>query len=248
VESSDVLAFDLAAPFVSANTNRQWKVEVPNSPADNPADLLYSTFLGGSASNQGHAIVTDGAGNAYVTGETRSTNFPATLGAFDTSHNGNTDAFVAKFSPAGNALVYATFVGGGGGDSGGGIAVDGAGSATMRGTTYSADFPTTPGSFDTSYNGGILFGGDAFVARLNPAGSALIYATFLGGSASDSGRAIAVDNRGSALVTGYTGSIDFPTTPGAFNTSHNGYTDTFVVRLALGLQSRRAYLPVIFCQ
>ena len=122
----------------------------------------------------------DGAGSAYVTGGTKSSDFPTTPGAFDTSYNGgNCDAFVVKLNPAGSGLAYATFLGGSGGDYGYGIAVDGTGSAYVTGGTSSTDFPTTPGAFDTSYNGSC---GDAFVVKLNPAGSGLAYATFLGGS------------------------------------------------------------------
>ena len=131
------------------------------------------------ADDCGDGIAVDGAGSAYVTGYTYSTDFPTTPGAFDTSYNGGCDAFVAKLNPAGSGLAYATFLGGSGSDYGYGIAVDGAGNAYVTGYTGSTDFPTTPGAFDTSYNGGYC---DAFVVKLNPAGSGLVYATFLGGS------------------------------------------------------------------
>ena len=171
----------------------------------------------------------DGAGSAYVTGYTLSTDFPTTPGAFDTSYNGNDDAFVAKLNPAGSGLAYATFLGGSGIDDGYGIAVDGAGSAYVTGETESSDFPTTPGAFDTSFNGGT---GDAFVAKLNPAGSGLAYATFLGGSSEDDGYGIAVDGAGSAYVTGYTGSSDFPTTRRLrHKLQRRHYGDAFVAKL-----------------
>ncbi len=108
-----------------------------------------------------------------------------------------------------------------------GIAVDAAGSAYAIGGTTSSDFPTTPGAFDASYNGS----NDAFVVKLNPTGRALAYATFLGGSSYDYGYGIAVDATGSACVTGGTGSPNFPTRPGAFDTSYNGGNDTFVAKL-----------------
>ncbi len=194
----------------------------------NPAGnaLIYSTFLGGSRSDKGYGIAVDGAGSAYVTGSTGSSDFPTTSGAFDTNPN---DAFVVKLNPAGSGLAYATFLGGSDSDPANAIAVDGAGSAYVAGTTRSSNFPTTPGAFDTSYNGG--HDGDAFVVRLNPAGSGLAYATFLGGSDSDSANAIAVDGAGSAYVTGHTSSSNFPTTPGAFDTSSNGARDAYVARL-----------------
>ena len=129
----------------------------------------------------------DSAGQAYVTGRTSSADFPASLGpGYDTSFNGSSggDAFVVKLDAAGTALRYATFLGGSAGDSGYGIAVDGAGQAYVTGSTSSADFPASLGpGYDTSFNGS----GDAFVVKLDAAGTALRYATFLGGSGSDGG-------------------------------------------------------------
>ena len=111
----------------------------------------------------------DGVGSAYVTGETMSANFPTTPGAFDASHNGGWDAFVAKLNSAGSGLAYAAFLGGSAyTDVGNGIAVDGTGSVYVTGRTYSANFPTTPGAFDASINGG----DDAFVAKLALGGGA----------------------------------------------------------------------------
>jgi hypothetical protein len=193
---------------------------------DDPSDLLYGTFIGGSYRDWGLGIAIDGGGNAYVTGVTWSSDFPTTPGAFDTSYNGYCDAFVVKLNPNGSSLVYGTFIGGSSGDYGEGIAVDGGGNAYVTGWTYSSDFPTTPGAFDTS-----LDSDDAFVVKLNPTGSSLSYGTFIGGSAFDHGEGIAVDVGGNAYVTGWTYSSDFLTTPGAFDTSHNGYSDAFVVKL-----------------
>ncbi len=196
----------------------------------NPAGsaLIYATFLGGSGWDTVDAMAVDGQGAAYVTGSTRSSDFPTTPDAFDTSLNVDYDAFVVKLNPAGSALVYATFLGGSQSDRGRGIAVDGEGAAYVTGWTRSDDFPTTDGAFQTSYNGGFY---DAFVVKLNPAGSDLAYATFLGGSHSDLGRGIAVDGEGAAYVTGYTSSSDFPTAPGAFDTSPSGGVDVFVAKL-----------------
>jgi Leucine-rich repeat (LRR) protein len=189
--------------------------------------LAYATFLGGSGDDYGLAIAMDGAGSAYVTGPTCSSDFPTTVGAFDTSYSDNCDAFVVKFNVAGTELAYATFLGSSGGDLGEGIAVDGAGSAYVTGNTGSSNFPTTAGAFDTSHNGYY----DAFVVRVNANGAGLVYATFLGGSSWDENPAIAVDRAGSAYVAGETYSSDFPTTAGAFDTTHNGGNDTFVVKL-----------------
>jgi Mg-chelatase subunit ChlD len=235
-------AFEVVAPFASLNaspatgdaSDAPASNHSPNAPTDNPADLLYSTFLGGSnSSDEGRAIAVDSAGSAYVIGTTYSIDFPTTPGAFDTSYNGGSpfgDAFVAKLNPAGSALVYATFLGGSARDEGKAIAVDGAGSAYVTGATKSTNFPTTPDAFDTSYNGGTDLN-NAFVVKLNPAGSGLVYATFLGSSSGDDGRAIGVDSAGSAYVIGTTFSSDFPTTPGAFDISFNGVSDAFVVKL-----------------
>jgi beta-propeller repeat-containing protein len=203
--------------------------------------LSYSTYLGGSFFDQGNAIAVDGAGSAYVTGSGTSTDFPTTAGAFDTSSNGGSDAFATKLDSAGAALTYSTYLGGSLDDQGNGIAVDGAGSAYVIGYTASVGpgtgtpFPTTSGAFDTIYNGG----GDGFVTKLNTAGAALTYSTFLGGTGYDQGNGIAVDGAGRAYVTGYTNSTPgssvtdtpFPTTAGAFDTTYNGAYDAFLTKV-----------------
>ncbi len=223
VQPRGAQTFDVAAPFTPARGNRQSAIRNLQS-----GDLLYGTFLGGSSYEGGNGIAVDGAGSAYVTGYTASSGFPTTPGAFDTGYNGSSDAFVVKLNPAGSGLAYATFLGGSASDQGRGIAVDGAGSAYVTGSTASSGFPTTPGAFDTSFD-------NTFVVKLNPAGSGLAYATFLGGSdGDDEGYAIAVDGAGCAYVTGWTYSGDFPTTPGAFATSFDtSYysSDAFVVKL-----------------
>ena len=189
--------------------------------------LAYSTYLGGRDDDDGSGIAIDVAGRAYVTGRTASRNFPTSAGAFDRSYNGRGDAFVTKLNARGSALAYSTYLGGRGNDWGDGIAVDGSGQAYVTGGTYSTDIPTTPGAFDRSSSGG---NGDAFVTKLNAAGSTLAYSTYLGGSDEDGGGGIAVDKAGSAYVTGDTGE-DFPTSAGAFDTSSNGYYDAFVTKL-----------------
>ncbi|MYL22056.1 hypothetical protein GLW04_19460, partial [Halobacillus litoralis] len=159
--------------------------------------LVYSTYLGGTSSEQGFGIAVDEMGNAYVTGETRSVDFPTTPGAFDTTYNGNNDVFVTKLNADGSTLVYSTYLGGTGFDRGLGIAVDEMGNAYVTGLTVSADFPTTPGAFDTTYNGNF----DGFVTKLNADGSTLVYSTYLGGTGFDQGSGIAVDEMGNAYVT-----------------------------------------------
>jgi hypothetical protein len=186
--------------------------------------LSYSTFLGGS--DTGYAIAADAAGNAYVTGTTNSPTFPITSGAFQPGLLGASNAFVSKLNSLGTALVYSTYLGGGGDDTGYAIAVDTNGDAYVTGNTTSSDFPTTPGAFQKAFAGGCYSGnllcGDAFVTEINPTGTALVYSTFLGGASYDVGYGIALDSANSAYVTGNTISSDFPSTAGAFQTSNAG--------------------------
>ncbi len=192
------------------------------------ASLRYATFLGGSGYDPGDALAVDAAGNVYVASRTNSTNFPVTGGAFDGIYSGGTDAFVTKLNATGGALVYSTFLGGRAYDSADSVAVDSAGNAYVTGHTNSTDFPTTFGTYDSTY-GGV---NDTFVARLDARGRALTYSTFLGGAASDAGESIALGPTGDVYVTGRTDSTDFPTTPGAFDTTYNGGTDALLVRLS----------------
>jgi len=160
--------------------------------------LLYSTYLGGGGDDQGYGIAVDGSGCAYVTGYTSSTDFP-TVNPYDGSYNGGSyDVFVAEFSPAGNSLLYSTYLGGSGDDCGyadsPGIAVDYSGCAYVIGYTGSTNFPMVS-PYDGSYNGGVE---DVFVTKFSPAGSSLIYSTYLGGSSNERGVGIAVDDSGCA--------------------------------------------------
>jgi hypothetical protein len=173
--------------------------------------LAYSTYLGGSGSDVVDGIAVDASGNVYVTGFAGSTDFPTIVGAFQTTFGGGVaDVFISKLNSAGSALVYSTFVGGSAFDQGTGIVIDASGNAYVVGGTFSNDFPTTPGAFQTTSRGG----DKAFVSKLNRSGSALSYSTYLGGSTSDAGFGIALDASGNAYVTGFTFSNDFPTTPG----------------------------------
>ncbi|MFB3896911.1 MAG: SBBP repeat-containing protein [bacterium] len=184
--------------------------------------LAYSTYLG---SGVGYSIAVDGSRSVYITGETYSSSFPTTLGAFDTSYNGNGDIFVTKLNASGTALVYSTLLGGSGEDYSYGIAVDSSGNAYITGQS-SPGFPTTPGAFDTTYHG-------VFVTKVDSTGTTLVYSTYLGNGV---GYSIAVDGSGNAYITGYTSSTDFPTTPGALDTSSNSSApywapDGFVTKL-----------------
>ena len=187
--------------------------------------LVYATYLGGSGGDSGEGLAVDTAGQAYVTGSTGSLDFPV-AGHPVQAHPRGEDAFVAKLNAAGSALVYATYLGGSGGDSGYGLAVDAAGQAYVTGYTDSLDFPVAGHPVQAHPRGA----GDAFVAKLNADGSALVYATYLGGSGGDSGGGLAVDAAGQAYVTGSTGSLDFPVTGRPVQAHHNGGQDAFVAR------------------
>ena len=202
-------------------------------------ELAYATFLGGSGLDEGFSVTVDSFGNAYVTGNTNSTDFPVTPGAFDTSYNGGWDSFVAKLNAAGCALVFATFLGGSGDDVGFGVALDDAGNAYVGGSTASVSFPITAGAIDTSLNGSY----DVFLSVLTPAGDALVYSTYLGGDDSDGGASVALDAAGAVYLAGETESHDFPVTPGAFDMNLKG-PDGFVAKLTLPLPPGVADLAV----
>jgi hypothetical protein len=189
--------------------------------------LVYSTYLGGKSYDEGWSIAVDESGNAYLTGKTLSADFPTTATAFDTSWNGGYDSFVSKLNAAGNALVYSTYLGGKDYDWGRGIALDKADNAYIIGYTCSTNFPTSNNTIDNSWNGKY----DVFVSKLNASGTALLYATFLGGKNDDCSRTIAVDSSGNAYITGYTFSPDFPITSNALNTIYNDNNDAFVSKL-----------------
>ncbi len=195
--------------------------------------LIFSTYLGGSGSDIARGIAVDGAGAVYVTGSTISTDFP-TQAPFQGSNAGANDAFVTKLNDKGSALLYSTYLGGPssgaaqGNDVGLGIAVDGTGAAYVAGYTFSTAFPT-----QVPFQGSSAGGADAFVTKLNPAGSALPYSTYLGGSGDDTAQGIAVDGTGAAYITGDTwpGAVAFPT-QNPFQASNGGGPDAYVTKLA----------------
>jgi len=221
--------------------------------------LVYSTFLGGAIDEYGYGIALDGSGDAYVTGQSWSKDFPVAGNAFQSTNNGYANdafnAFITEVNSAGTGLVYSTFLGGSGippqpcgsdctasgsGDTGNAIAVDGLGDAYVTGSAISSNFPTTSGAFQTVNNAaGLLqskgtIGVNAFVTELNPGGSTLLYSTYLGGSVQDSGNGIALDGLGGVYIAGGATSTDFPVTTGAFQTVNNGDGDAFVAKLAIG--------------
>lgn len=225
--------FELAARYDPQRAAEAEAIEARQPQTDStPQALAYATYLGGSSNDFGNGLAADAAGDAYVTGMTSSPDFPTTPGVFGRFyHGGPSDVFVAKVHSAGSALVYATFIGGVGDDLaedvGNSIAIDVAGNAYVIGRTNSRRFPTTPGAYDTTFNGS----DDAFALKLNATGTALLYSTFLGGRKHETGLDIAVDGEGTAYLTGWTLSSDFPTlTAPAYAAPHGGY-DTFVTKL-----------------
>jgi hypothetical protein len=166
--------------------------------------LEYSTYLGGDNDDFAGGIAVDAAGNAYIVGLTKSTNFP-TRNALQTQNAGGYDDFVAKISPAG-ALVYSTYLGGLGDEINSGVAVDGVGNAYVAGSTSSANFPIR-NALQSIYAGGLH---DGFISKISPDGLSLVFSTFLGGSTEDFAYAIALDSSGNIYTTGRTDSPDFP--------------------------------------
>ncbi len=187
--------------------------------------LLYSTFLGGTGDDEAFGIAIDAPMNAYLTGRTNSADFP-TLGPAQALFGGGAyDAFVTRISPSGNSVVYSTYLGGAGDDQGRGIAINGALNAFVTGGTTSANFPTRS-AFQANLSGP----SDAFVTKLFPTGASIEYSTYLGGSGTDEGRGIGIDLVGSAYVSGFTESNNFPTMD-PFQAAFGAVRDAFVTKL-----------------
>jgi len=192
--------------------------------------LVYCGYIGGKSGDFGNGIAVDSSRNAYITGSTNSTEatFPV-VGGPDLTHNGNSDAFVAKVNASGTALVYCGYISGSASDGGYGIAVDGSGNAYVAGETSSdeATFPVIGGP-DLTYKGNA----DAFVAKVNAFGTALVYCGYIGGFSDDDGSGIAVDGSGNAYVTGYTYSDEatFPVFGGP-DLTQNGYNDAYIAKV-----------------
>lgn len=189
--------------------------------------LIFSTFIGGNEDDIGRAIYVDDTGNIYCSGAARA-NFPVTSGAFDTSYNyGPYDGFILKMNPTGTTLFYCTYYGGSGNDTSNGISVDDLGNAYVTGNTHSYDFPTTAGSFDTSFNGTF----DGHLVKINPTGTSLVYSTFIGGSNQDRHFGIILRSNYNIVLSGFSDSADYPTTIGAYDTSHNGGHDAVLTEI-----------------
>ncbi|MCG3119198.1 MAG: hypothetical protein ALAOOOJD_01543 [bacterium] len=194
--------FPTANPIQAALMGTKDAFVTKLNPSGSP---LYSTYLGGSSSEEGRGIAVDSQGYACVTGLTVSDNFP-TASPLQTNRGGSNEAFVTKFNPAGSALIYSTYLGGSNDEEAYGIAVDNAGNAYVTGSTTSNNFPTA-NPLQPNLKGSF---GDAFVTKINPAGSAFVYSTYFSGGFNTSGRGIAVDSQGNAYITGRDSGTNFP--------------------------------------
>ncbi len=217
-----------SANFPLANANQTtnaggYDVFVLKMNADG-SELVYSTYVGGDDEDEGHSIVADSTGNAYVTGSTNSSNFPL-AGAIQTTKGVDEDVFVFKIGSAGDTILYSTYVGGDGDDGGESIAIDANGNAYVTGFTTSTDFPLANAYQDT-YGGGSF---DAFLFKIDSSGSTFLYSTFLGGNGDDGSYCVTVDLVDEVYVTGHTFSSNFPVV-NAFQSTNAGEYDVFLVK------------------
>jgi Beta-propeller repeat len=211
---------------IEANGDVGFKVGPYDSSAELVIDpvIVFTSLLGGSSQDQASAVAADAYGNVVVAGWTSSTNFPVMAASRQPQFGGSVDAFVAKFGGNGSDLIFCTFIGGNGDDRATGLALDTAGNIYVAGHTASTNFPIVS-AVQTKLNGPE----DAFVAKLNPAGTKLLYSTFFGGSNVDAANAIAVDIFGQAYIGGDTSSTDLPILNGAYTTNQGGQ-DGFVAK------------------
>jgi len=197
----------------------------------NSSTLVYGTYLGGAGNDIGNGIINVDSGEVVVIGNTSSSNFPTTTGALDTTYNGGLysgDCFVTRLNDTGTRLVYSTYLGGSGSEYGGGIVRNGSNGVIITGLTNSTNFPTTAGAFSDSMRGIH----NCFITNLNSTGSQLRYSTYFGGTGNDAGSKAVSDGNGGVILTGGTGSADFPITHASYDTSFNGASDCFVSHLA----------------
>ena len=224
ITGSAYSGFPLKNPY---QFSAQGSTDVIISEIDTSIGLIYSTYLGGGSSESGNGIVVDSTGNAYVTGDTLSPDFP-TLNAFNSTYSGSTDGFLFKIGPTGH-LIYSTYFGGNDTDHSYAVDVDDKSCAYICGVTFSSNLPTI-NAFDSDYTPGV-WPGDAFVAEFEPSGDSLNFSTYIGGRWEDDAYDIAVDASGCSYAVGRANSISFPTTPDAFDPSYSSNGEAFVLKL-----------------
>ncbi|UCG03866.1 MAG: SBBP repeat-containing protein [Candidatus Heimdallarchaeota archaeon] len=195
-----------------------------------PLMLSFSTFLGGGGYDYAYDVAVDTYNNTYIIGQTDSVAFPVIPSALNTSFNGgSSDLFITKLNPVGSSLIFSTYLGGSGEDSGFSIVVDTYNNTYFTGKTSSQDYPITPNAINDSFSGEY----DIFITKLNGTGNKLVYSTYLGGDDDDSAREIMVDAFNNTYITGETESLDFPATSGAFDETYNGGTsDAYIAKVS----------------
>lgn len=225
---SQSVNFPVTAGAYDETHNGQRDVCIFEMSADG-SQLLWSTFLGGLQWDRAFGMALDSSDNILFAGQTDSPDYPTTPGAYDETLNGGADVFVSKLNPTGSELLWSTYVGGTDNEIATSLVLDELGNPVMTGHAHAGDYPTTPGAYDETFNGGSI---DVFVTKLDGFDSAMIWSTFLGGDAGENGGAIVLDLSENPLVTGGVASSDFPTTPGAYDTSLDGEGDLFVAKLS----------------
>jgi len=199
----------------------------------NLENLLVSTFLGGDSNDYAYSISIDDSGYVFVVGETNSPDFPTTPCAYDTTYDINMDAYVSKFDGNLQNLIASTFLGDFYDDRANSVSIDNRGNVYVTGWTWSSDFPTTPHAYDVTYN----YSCDGFISKFDSGLANLLASTFLGSVSYDYAHSIAIDDSGNVYVTGWTYSPDFPTIPGAYDTTYNGSRDAFVSKFDCNLEN-----------
>src|SRR5581483_4011162 len=188
--------------------------------------LLASTYLGGSNDDQPRSLSLDSSGNVYISGYTKSANFPTTAGAYQVSRSGTQDAFISKLNPNLTTLLASTYLRGPSGDPLS-LALDSSGNVYVAGTAGST-LPTSVGAIQKTFGGGST---DAFISKLNPNLTTLLASTYLGGSGHDSTNSLALDSSGNVYAAGFTLAANFPTTAGAYQVSRSGTQHAFISKL-----------------
>jgi hypothetical protein len=195
----------------------------------NCSTILFSTYVGGNSDEYSWCIKLDSLNNIYAGGNTKSSNFPTTPNAIDTSFNGTWDVFLFKMNPNGSKLLFSTYIGGSSAEGGGRLEIKPDGNVTLIGTTSSFDFPTTSNAFDTTYNGN----SDIFIIEIDHINSTIIYSTFIGGNGYDVGASIKLDLNENIYFSGRTNSSNFPIIMGAYDKTYNGGNDIYVAKYRL---------------